>query len=323
MKIFISHSSKNKFYGDKLVDLLRLIGIKEKEIIYTSNSAYGIPVGSNIFTWLKAQISEKPFVIYLLSEEYYQSIACLNEMGAAWVIENKHIAIFTPTFDLSSKEFQNGALDPRELGFYITNKERILSFIENLPEDFQVSKSHILIAQTVEKFLTDINTIHEAEIARHTATSGAFSIQEQPLTLKKIINSESVKTFDTNQTDLFSKFVGLIKSGSLKDDELILLHYIMDTGRSKLMTGWQEQSEINNIEKWESINQIDNKLSVNYSSTLRKFEARGFTDVSALTGSGNPKEFKIKNDISSRLFDLPDDVTSVIMERVKKIRMNI
>ena len=33
MKIFISHSSKNYFYGDKLVDLLRNVGIKENEII--------------------------------------------------------------------------------------------------------------------------------------------------------------------------------------------------------------------------------------------------------------------------------------------------
>ena len=68
MKIFISHSSKNYFYGDKLVDLLRNVGIKENEIIYTSNTAYGIPVAQNIFNWLKSQITEKPFVIYLLSE---------------------------------------------------------------------------------------------------------------------------------------------------------------------------------------------------------------------------------------------------------------
>ena len=153
MKIFISHSSRNKFYGDKLVDLLRSVGIKENEIIFTSNTAYGIPVGQNIFNWLKSQITEKPFVIYLLSEEYYQSIACLNEMGAAWIIENKHAALFTPNFNLSSKEFQSGALDPREIGFYITDEERTLSFIQLLSEDFEISKSHIIISQSVKKFI--------------------------------------------------------------------------------------------------------------------------------------------------------------------------
>lgn len=153
MKIFISHSSKNYFYGDKLVDLLRNVGIKENEIIYTSNTAYGIPVAQNIFNWLKSQITEKPFVIYLLSEEYYQSIACLNEMGAAWIIENKHAAIFTPNFNLSSKEFQNGALDPREIGFYISDEERILSLLQLLSEDFEISKSHIIISQSIKNSL--------------------------------------------------------------------------------------------------------------------------------------------------------------------------
>ena len=48
------------------MDLLRNVGIKEEEIIFTSNTAYGIPIGQNIFNWLKSQITEKPFVIYLL-----------------------------------------------------------------------------------------------------------------------------------------------------------------------------------------------------------------------------------------------------------------
>ena len=123
MKIFISHSSKNKDYGNVLVELLRGVGVKEDEIIFTSNNAYGIPIGQNIYNWLKSQIAEKPFVIYLLSKEYYESIACLNEMGAAWIIENEHAMLFTPNFDLSSKEFQNGAIDPREIGFYIDDEE--------------------------------------------------------------------------------------------------------------------------------------------------------------------------------------------------------
>src|SRR5690606_19764724 len=90
MKIFISHSSRNKNYGNALVDLLIGVGISGDKIIFTSNDAYGIPTGQNIFTWLKSEINEKPYVIYLLSPEYYSSVACLNEMGAAWIVENEH-----------------------------------------------------------------------------------------------------------------------------------------------------------------------------------------------------------------------------------------
>lgn len=316
MKIFISHSSRNKFYGDRLVDLLRNVGIKENEIVYTSNTAYGIPVGQNIFNWLKTQITEKPFVIYLLSEEYYKSIACLNEMGAAWIIENKHAALFTPNFNLSSKEFQSGALDPREIGFYISDEERILSFLHLLSKDFEISKSHVIISQSVKKFLYEI-TNYEVEIIK-PIISEVLKQEERPVFKKESLKADPIRFISTNQTDLFSKFTNLVTSQKLKDDEIILLQYIIETGRYKLMTGWQEQNEIDNIKEWEVINEIDNKLSKNYSSTLKRFELRGFTGVSALTSSNNPKELMIREEISKHLLDLPESVIKVITETVEK-----
>lgn len=320
MKIFISHSSKNKFYGDKLVDLLRNVGVKENEIIYTSNTAYGIPVAQNIFNWLKSQITEKPFVIYLLSEEYYQSIACLNEMGAAWIIENKHAAIFTPNFNLSSKEFQSGALDPREIGFYINDEERILSFLQLISEDFEISQSHIIISQSIKKFTTEISN-HKTEIIKidkPKVEEKIFVTESKPIITENKENKKPIETVSINQTDLYSKFVNLINSKKLKDDELILLHYIIETGRFRLMTGWQEQNEISNIKEWEVINEIDSKLSRNYSSILKRFELRGFTEVSALTSSNNPKELKIREEISNQLLDLPENVMNIIIENIDK-----
>lgn len=316
MKIFISHSSRNKFYGEKLVDLLRSVGVKENEIIFTSHTAYGVPLGQNIFNWLKSQITEKPFVIYLLSEEYYQSIACLNEMGAAWIIENKHAALFTPNFNLSSKEFHSGALDPREIGFYINDEERILSFIQLISEDFEVSKSYAIIAQSVKRFLYEIEH-SKSDVTKPTSVEFIKS-REETFVEKEIIKSELTKTISTNQTDLFSKFRKLITSQKLKEDELILLHYIIETGRFKLMTGWQELHEIDNIKEWEVVNELDDKLSRNYSSVLKRLELRGFTEVSAVTSSNNPKELRIKEEISEHLLDLPEDVMSVIIESVKK-----
>ena len=106
----------------------------------------------------------------------------------------------------------------------------------------------------------------------------------------------------------------MITAKKLKDDELILLHYIIETGRFRLMTGWQEQNEIDNIKEWEVINEIDNKLSRNYTSILKRFELRGFTEVSAVTSSNNPKELKIKEEISEHLLDLPENVLTIITE---------
>ena len=161
MKIFISHSSKNKSYGNILVELLKGIGIKTENIIFTSNVAYGIPNGENIFDWLKEIITDKPYVIYLLSNEYYKSIACLNEMGAAWVMENEHTIIFTPDFKLDSYQFQNGAINPREIGFYINDKDRLLNFIDSLKENFNIEKKSAIIHQEITKFEKSIEKLQK------------------------------------------------------------------------------------------------------------------------------------------------------------------
>lgn len=319
MKIFISHSSKNKEYGNHLVELLRGLGIKENEIIFTSNVAYGIPVAKNIFNWLKSQIEEKPFVIYLLSKEYYESVACLNEMGAAWIVENEHAAIFTPNFNLSSKEFQNGALDPREIGFKIDDEDRIMSFIQMLSKNFEITGNAVIISQSVKKFIRDIRQIKQETAEIKQAPKKAV-IKETVLPVKKekdLVAKVDSNTVKLNKGDLYSKFLGLIAANRLKQDELLLLHYIIDTSNFKLMTGWQEEQEVSKINEWEKINDIKDILSKNYLGVLRRFELRGFTEVSQVTSSDNPKEVKLKDEIAVNVLDLPNDVISKIEEVVK------
>jgi hypothetical protein len=158
MKLFISHSSKNANYGQAIVDLLVAVGVNSEQIIFTSNDAFGIPTGQNIFNWLKVRITEKPHVVYLLSTDYYSSIACLNEMGAAWVVENEHTMIFTPEFNTSSYEFQNCVLDPREMGFKINKHDRVVEFIETLRESFPISTKAVLVGQKIREFIEKVNS---------------------------------------------------------------------------------------------------------------------------------------------------------------------
>ncbi|MFI0426888.1 MAG: toll/interleukin-1 receptor domain-containing protein [Flavobacterium sp.] len=319
MKIFISHSSQNKNYGNSLVELLRSLGIKENEIIFTSNTAYGIPIGQNIFNWLKSQITEKPFVIYLLSEEYYESIACLNEMGAAWIVENEHAAIFTPNFNLSSKEFQSGALDPREIGFYINDEDRVLSLLQLLSSNFEITTNTILISQNVKRFIQEVNNLQSNQTVKQTPPK--INIKKEEINNQKEFQQQEENTkpiSNSNDDDLYSKFLKLILDKKLKEDELLLLHYILETGRFKLKTGWQEDNEISNIKEWEKINDINNLLSKNYSGVLKRFELRGFTEVSAFTGSNNPKEVKLKDEIATNILDLPNEVTLIIDDVVKR-----
>ncbi|TRX34221.1 hypothetical protein [Flavobacterium restrictum] len=51
---------------------------------------------------------------------------------------------------------------------------------------------------------------------------------------------------------------------------------------------------------------------------MKRFELRGFTEVSALTSSNNPKELKIKEEISEHLLDLPENAMNIITENIDK-----
>jgi len=326
MKIFISHASANKEYGDTLVDLLREIGVRDEEIIYTSNTAYGIPLSQNIFNWLKAQITDKPFVIYLLSKEYYASIPCLNEMGAAWIIENQHAILFTPEFNISGKEFQNGAIDPREIGFYINDQERLLTFVDLLKDNFTISKNSVIIHQAINKFVTKVNAInaHPKPISKAIIPPKANLIDaidsEPPANTKSQVKtlSDPIENFRAlfSGTGLYGKFLNDINSNKLKVEELILLQYIIDSGKVKLGAGWQTSYEQDRIKNWEEVYELSNVLSRGYENALNKFDVRGYTEVSAWTSSGNPKEVILKNEIASNILDLPDTVLNVINKAI-------
>lgn len=327
--IFISHSSKNVNYGNSLVELLTGVGVKPEQIIFTSNVAYGIPIGENIFDWLKSIINEKPFVIYLLSTAYYASVACLNEMGAAWIIENKNAMVFTPDFDLRSYEFQNGAIDPRKIGFFINDKERVTAFIESLKSDFAITKNQVLINQKTDEFLKKIDKLISGETeSNQRANSEKFPISKSGFPKETNEAKETTMTGETkiekpvlkspkNTTIGFIKLYEHLQEKKLKDEEILLIEYINETARYKLGTGWQEQGEIENIKIWEDLQSLKSTLSDNYPNVLRRFQMRKLLEVSEVTSYGNPKELKLTDEMVNKLFE-HQDVFSQAYSEIKE-----
>ena len=96
--IFISHSTKDSEYVASLVDLLRKIGFTDKDVFCSSYPGYGVPLGKNIYEFLKNCFKDyELFVLFVISKDnYYSSPASLNEMGAAWVQGAKSIPILQP-----------------------------------------------------------------------------------------------------------------------------------------------------------------------------------------------------------------------------------
>jgi len=114
--IFLSHRSSDKKYGDALEKLLVGLGVKNNQLIYTSHPLHKIPLDKNIYDYLRENIGQKTFVIILWSNEYLESPACLNEMGAAWVMQTDYTNIYTPTFSFGNPKYHECAVDTRKMG---------------------------------------------------------------------------------------------------------------------------------------------------------------------------------------------------------------
>jgi len=97
-RILISHSSLDKDFCDVFVELLASIGFTNKTIIYTSKSEFAVPLGNDIYEYLRNHLKRNIWVIFMLSENFYKSAACLNEMGAAWVKQSRYYSVLLPNF---------------------------------------------------------------------------------------------------------------------------------------------------------------------------------------------------------------------------------
>lgn len=164
-KIFISHSSEDKEYIAKLVALLDHLGINRESLFCSSAPIYGVPVGTDIFKYLKEQFnSYKLHIIFVLSENYYNSPVALNEMGAAWILQSRETTILLPGF---SENDIKGVLDKNKMVIkldedYITLKNKLRQFYDRIFSEFEMPKlSEDIWEQYRDEFIENVTKVCE------------------------------------------------------------------------------------------------------------------------------------------------------------------
>ena len=149
-RIFISHSSKDVAYVSLLVDLLSGMGLNQTHVFCSSLPGYGIPVGKNIYDYLREQFFQYDLhVIIVHSENYYNSAICLNEMGAAWVLKQTSTSILLPKFGY---EQMKGVMDNQYIAIKLDAplldlQHRLNQFYNNIVSEFELSKLEDIIWQ--------------------------------------------------------------------------------------------------------------------------------------------------------------------------------
>lgn len=133
-KIFISHATADKEIVELLIDLLEDIGLKSNQIFCSSFEGYGIPLGENFLDRIKHELASDVMVLFMITNNFYESKVCLCEMGAAWALSKGHIPIVVPP--LSYSDIQG--VIPLTQGLLINDVPKLNSLKEKLELDFEI-----------------------------------------------------------------------------------------------------------------------------------------------------------------------------------------
>ena len=146
--LFISHAEKDSKMVEKFVDLLYDMGVPEKSMFCSSISEIGVPIKTDIYEYLRSLLdSEEVIPIFMLSDNYYSSAACLNEMGAVWIKQKDYFTFLLPGFEFSKIK---GAINPSKRGISLGYKsEREL---QNLKGDLNQFWQEISKLFNVEQY---------------------------------------------------------------------------------------------------------------------------------------------------------------------------
>jgi len=150
-KIFISHSSKDKDMCDAFVDVLEQLGVPEADILYTSSDRHGVPGDEDIFEYGKKHIEERINVFYMLSDNYYKSAYCINEMEAAWIVQNEYSVFILPNLNYEIKGLNS------KKGYNVTSAIELDNLRDRITKMYNTCISEKKWEEVKSKFLTVVS----------------------------------------------------------------------------------------------------------------------------------------------------------------------
>lgn len=153
IQLFVSHSSKDKEVVELFVDkILRLsLRVEIEKIFCTSIESTTIDTGEDFRMIIKSKLQKASHVIQIISENYKASEICLNEMGAAWVLNSKVIPFILPPLTYNSVGFIHS---PNQL-LKLNEEKDLLKFIDEMKIQTK-SLKHTEVSRHVSDFIRGV-----------------------------------------------------------------------------------------------------------------------------------------------------------------------
>lgn len=190
-KIFISHSSEDNKYVEQIVNLLIEMGLDRAQIFCTSLPGYGIPADTGVIDYLREQrLNYELYVIFVHSNNYYNSTDSLIEMGAARAILCEETSILLP--DVNSEDMTRTANVESLIKLCRTDryiKNMLNDFYDKIVNNFDLERNDDCIwEQTRDSFIKEVELIwfDRIQLSNDAATLLDVFTDYDPV---KIINS--------------------------------------------------------------------------------------------------------------------------------------
>lgn len=164
--VFISHSSKDKEAASNIVQLVKNMGLKKEQIFCSSIPGYDIKLNGGIIETLRELFLKNDlYVLFVHSDDYYQSPISLNEMGAAWALKTNFCSILLPNFPFSAMK---GVVNANTISIKMDHsrdevKHKLNQLYDDLSKVFNITRENgILWENSRNEFIDKINALQSA-----------------------------------------------------------------------------------------------------------------------------------------------------------------
>ena len=252
--VFISHATVDKCYVKYFVELLEDLGLNEEEIICSSIPPYCVPLGGKVYEWLVEKFQScELHVMFMLSENYYKSVACLNEMGAAWALKQKWTGILLPGFEFGDIA---GCIDSTQVSIKLDDKDketlnfRLGELKEQLTEEFELRE---MTSTVWERKRGDFLAKIEMEI--HKTDEEAEGIIEK-IVLDNIANGSERKTINM--------------------DSCIMLVYVAESLTKQILVSSSFEGKTISVDKIVFTKKNDPRIVARWTAAISELENQGY-----------------------------------------------
>ena len=156
-KIFISHATKDKEIVSKFCDLIlgNGLNIPPNKIFNTSHQGTNPKTGQDFRLAIKDELINAKVVLQFISPAYKNSEACLNEMGAAWVLSDNVKPLI-----VEKGEYEVGFIHSTTQQAQLHNEEHLFRLTDELQDEgiFEGRVKIEVLTKKVKEFISWLNS---------------------------------------------------------------------------------------------------------------------------------------------------------------------